>query len=244
MPACWVDIKVDKSPENSTMEGYLTLPEAKGGHPAIVVIQEIWGVNSHIQSVVDRLPSQGYVGLAPAMFHREGPMTTGLHEELDTAIARMRRSTDADILSDVRAAVDYIKAQSFVKGDKIGIVGFCYGGRVSYLSTCNISDLSASVVFYGGGIGMALGDGPSPLEQTANIGCPVLGLFGDEDANPTPEDVAKIDAAMTKHEKTHEFHSYAGAGHGFHCEARASYRPEAAADAWSKAMAWFDKHLK
>ena len=221
MPACWVDIKVDKSPENSTMEGYLTLPEAKGRHPAIVVIQEIWGVNSHIQSVLDRLPSQGYVGLAPAMFHREGPMTTGLHEEMDTAIARMRRSIDADILSDVRAAVDYINAQSFVKGDKIGIVGFC-----------------------GGGIGMALGDGPSPLEQTANIGCPVLGLFGDEDANPTPEDVAKIDPAMTKHEKTHEFHSYAGAGHGFHCEARASYRPEATADAWSKAMAWFDKHLK
>jgi len=89
-----------------------------------------------------------------------------------------------------------------------------------------------------------LGDGPSPLEQTANVGCPMLGLFGEEDANPSPEDVTNIDAEMTKHGKTHEFHNYAGAGHGFHCETRASYRQEAAADAWDKAMAWFDKHLK
>ena len=240
MPASWIDITVNES----AMEGYLTQPEEPGRHPAVVVIQEIWGVNSHIQSVVDRLPSLGYVGLAPSMFHREGRMTTGLHEEMDTALARMRRCTDTNILSDVRAAVDYIKAQSFVQSDKIGIVGFCYGGRVSYLASCNISDLSASVVFYGGGIGMSLGDGPSPLEQTANISCPMLGLFGEEDTNPTPEDVANFDAELTKHEKTHEFHSYAGAGHGFHCETRASYRSEAAADAWGKAIAWFDNHLK
>ena len=240
MPANWVDIGVNAS----SMEGYLTQPEGEGSHPAVVVIQEIWGVNSHIQSVVDRLPSLGYVGLAPAMFHREGPMTTRLHEEMDTAIARMRNSTDADILADVNAAMAYLKAQSFVVGDKIGIVGFCYGGRVSYLAACNVSDLAASVVFYGGGIGNALGDGPSPLEQTANIGCPMLGLFGVEDANPTPDDVAKMDSKLTTHGKAHEFHSYDGAGHGFHCETRASYRPEAAADAWGKAVAWFDQHLK
>ena len=240
MPAKWIDIGVNAS----TMEGYLTQPEGEGSHPAVVVIQEIWGVNSHIQSVVDRLPSLGYVGLAPAMFHREGPMTTGLHEEMDTAIARMRNSTDADILADVNAAMAYLKAQSFVVGDKIGIVGFCYGGRVSYLAACNVSDLAASVVFYGGGIGNALGDGPSPLEQTANIGCPMLGLFGVEDANPTPDDVAKMDSKLTTHGKAHEFHSYDGAGHGFHCETRASYRPEAAADAWGKAVAGFDQHLK
>ena len=240
MPASWVDIKVDGGP----MEGYLTQPGESGEYPAVVVIQEIWGVNSHIQSVVDRLPALGYVGLAPAMFHREGPMTTGLHEELETALSRMRRCTDDNIIADVRAAVDYVKAQPFVQDDKIGIVGFCYGGRVSYLASCNISDLSASVVFYGGGIGMALGDGLSPLEQTANISCPMLGLFGEEDANPTPEDVANMDAELTKAGKAHEFHNYGGAGHGFHCEARASYRAEAAADAWGKAMAWFDKHLK
>ena len=110
MPANWVDINVD----GSSMEGYLTRPRGDGAHPAVVVIQEIWGVNSHIQSVADRLPAQGYVGLAPAMFHRQGSMVTGLHEELDTAIGRMRVCTDDGITADVRAAIDYLKSQSYV----------------------------------------------------------------------------------------------------------------------------------
>ncbi len=240
LPASWIDINNNESP----MEGYLTQPNTEGRHPAVVVIQEIWGVNSHIQSIVDRLPSHGYVGLAPSMFHREGPMTTGLHEEIDLAMGRMSRSTDADILQDVRATVDYIKAQSFVQSDKIGIVGFCYGGRVAYLSACNVSDLSASVVFYGGNIDTSLGAGPSPLDQSANIGCPILGLFGVEDTNPRPEDVEKIDSILTKHGKVHKLHNYSGAGHGFHCDTRDSFRPEAAADAWSKTIAWLDKYLK
>ena len=210
-----------------------------------MVIQEIWGVNSHIQYVTDRLPSLGYVGLAPAMFHREGPMTLGLHEEAPTAIERMGRCTDANIVADVKAAVEYLQAQPFVQPDRIGIVGFCFGGRVSYLAACNISDLKAAAVFYGGRILQPLGgDGPSPLEQTANINASVLGLFGEEDQNPTPADVATIEAELKKHGKTYEFHMYPGCGHGFHCDARASFRPESARDAWGKAMAWFDKHLK
>jgi carboxymethylenebutenolidase len=228
-----------------TMEGYLTQPEAEGRHPAVVVIQEVWGVNSHIQSVTDRLPSRGYVGLAPAMFHREGRMTLGLHEEMNTAIARMGHCTDPNIVADVTAAVDYLKAQPFVRADRIGIVGFCFGGRVAYLAACNISDLKASVVYYGGRILQPLGsEGASPLAQTAKITAPVLGLFGQEDANPTPADVLKIEAELKKHGKAHEFHMYPGCGHGFHCDGRASYRAEAARDAWGKTMAWFDKYLK
>ena len=82
------------------------------------------------------------------------------------------------------------------------------------------------------------------MEQTAKITAPVLGLFGQEDANPTPADVVKIEAELKRHGKTHEFHMYPGCGHGFHCDARASYRAEAARDAWGKTIAWFDKHLK
>ena len=241
MPPRWVDMSVN----GQTMEGYLAQPQGDGRHPAVVVIQEIWGVNSHIQYMADKLPSQGYVGLAPAMFHRQGRMTMGLHEELDTAIANMGRCTDLDIIADVKAAVDYLKSQSFVQPDRIGIVGFCFGGRVSYLAACNNSDLKAAVVYYGGRILAPLGtEGPSPLEQTANITAAVLGLFGEEDANPAPADVATIGAELEKHNKTYEFHMYPGAGHGFNCNARDSYRPEAAADAWAKAMAWFDKYLK
>jgi len=112
------------------------------------------------------------------------------------------------------------------------------------MASCNISELSAAVVFYAGGVDMSLVDGPSPLEQAANIHCPMLGLFGEDDANPAPKDVSKMDLELTKHGKTHKFHTYAGAGHGFHCEARESYRPEAAIDAWAKTIAWFDGILK
>ena len=102
-------------------------------------------------------------------------MTIGLHEEMDTAVGWMRNCTDAEIVADVQAAVDYLKAQPFVQPDKIGIVGFCYGGRVSYLAACNVSDLSASVVFYGGNIMNALGDGAPPFDQTSKISMPMLG---------------------------------------------------------------------
>ncbi len=241
MPASWVDMRVG----GQTMEGYLTQPEAQGRYPAVIVVQEIWGVNSHIQSVTDRLPSQGYVGLAPAMFHREGPMTLGLHEEMPTALTRLGQCTDANIIADVRAAVDYLKTQPLVQPDRIGIVGFCFGGRVAYLAACNIPDLKATVVFYGGRILQPLGGpGPSPLEQTSKINAPMLGLFGEEDQNPTPADVAKIEAELKKAHKIYDFHMYPGCGHGFHCDARASYRRQAAIDAWGKTMAWFDKYVK
>lgn len=241
MPASWVDMNVG----GQTMEGYLTQPEAPGRYPAVIVIQEIWGVNSHIQGVTDRLPSPGYVGLAPALFHREGRMTFGLHEEMNTAFAWMGQCTDANLIADVKAAVDYLKSQPFVQPDRIGIVGFCFGGRVAYQAAGNIPDLKASVVFYGGRILQPLGgSGPSPLEQTTNINAPILGLFGEEDQNPAPDDVATIEAELKKQGKSYEFHMYQGSGHGFHCDARPSYRPEAARDAWDKTIAWFDKYLK
>ena len=241
MPAQWVDIKVD----GQTMEGYLARPETEGPHPAVVVIQEVFGVNSHIQSVTNRLPSQGYVALAPAMFHREGRMTVGLYEELPVAFDRMGRCTDTNIVADVRAAVDFLKSQSYVRGDRIGIVGFCFGGRVSYLAAANISDIRASAFYYGGRILQPLAEGqPSPLDQTANIKAAMLGLFGEEDQNPSPEDMKMIEAELKRQNKTYEVHTYRGAGHGFLCEDRGSYHPEAAKDAWGKTMAWFDKHLK
>jgi carboxymethylenebutenolidase len=227
------------------MEGYLTQPEADGKYPAVVVIQEVWGVNSHIQSVADRLPSRGYVGLAPAIFHREGRMTLGLHEEMQTAIARMGRCTDSNIIADVRTAVEFLKSQPFVQPDRIGIVGFCFGGRVAYLAACNLSDIKATVSFYPGRLLVPLGgEGPSPLAQTSKLRSPVLGLFGEEDQNPTIEDVAKVEAELKKQKKSYQFHMYPGCGHGFHCDGRASYRPEPARDAWGKAVAFFDKHLK
>ena len=240
MPSSWVDMDVN----GETMEGYLTQPPEEGRYPAVVVIQEIWGVNSHIQYLTDRLPSLGYAALAPALFHREGRGTIGLHEEMPTAFERMGRCTDAGIVADLRAAVDYLKAQSFVDPNRIGIVGFCFGGRVSYLAACTIPDLKAASVYYGGRILQALGgEGPSPLEQTANINCPGLGLFGEDDQNPSPDQVKQHEDELKKHNKTYEFHTYPNAGHGFFYYDRAMYRQEQAVDGWQRVFAFFEKHL-
>lgn len=240
MPNSWVDIPVD----GQAMDSYLTRPNDDERHPAIIVIQEVWGVNSHIQYVTDRLPAQGYVGLAPSMFHREGKGVIGMHEEMETAFARMGACTDAGIVADVKAAVAWLQQQPYVDPDRIGIVGFCFGGRVSFLAACTVPELKAASVFYGGRILAALGDGAPPIDQVGNINCPVLGLFGEEDQNPTPADVDQIEAAMQAAGKTYSFHMYPGCGHGFHCNARGSYRPESARDAWGKTMAWFDEHVK
>ena len=240
MPMSWVDLDVN----GETMEAYLTRPDGPGPFPAVIVVQEIWGVNSHIQSVTGRLPAQGYVGISPALFHREGSYTLTLYEEMDASFANLGRLTDVNILADLRAVIAYLQSLPFVQSDRIGITGFCVGGRISYLAASNLPEIKAAVNFYGGRSLVAFGDGKSPVEQTANITAPILGLFGGDDGNPTPEDVATIEAELKKHSKEYEFHSYPGCGHGFHCDERSSYRREAAMDAWGKAVGWFDKYLK
>ena len=241
MPPRWVDIDVN----GQTMEGYLAQPEGDGSRPAVVVIQEIWGVNSHIQAVTDKLPASGYVGLAPAMFHRQGRMTMGLHEEMDTAIANMGTCTDADIVADVHAAVDYLKGQSFVQGDRIGIVGFCFGGRVSYLAACNVPDLKASVVYYGGASRLPWAPTALPRWNRRPTSARRCSAYSVRTTRVPPLPMwPRQKLSYKKTTRPTNFTCIPGCGHGFNCESRDSYRPEAAADAWSKAIAWFDKHLK
>jgi carboxymethylenebutenolidase len=239
MPAAWTTLTVDDQP----MEAYRASPAADGPHPAVIVVQEIWGVNAYIQSVANKLAREGYVAVAPALFHREGPGTLGLFEETELAFGRLGRLTDANILSDLESTVRYLQDQPSVN-DRIGIIGFCVGGRIAYLAAANLPELTTAVDFYGGRAFVALGDGPSPFDQTANIRVPLLGLFGEDDPNPSPEDVAKIRSELDRHGKTYEFHTYPGAGHGFNCEERPTYRRDSALHAWGTAIDWFAKHLK
>ena len=239
MPASWIDIDVD----GSSMEGYLARPEEEGSHPAVVVIQEIWGVNSHIQSVADRLPAQGYVGLAPAMFHRQGRMIAGLHEELPAAIGWMQQCTDAGIVA-----------------GRSRRSGLPQGATVRERQNRHRRVLlrRAGVVPGGGqrirpfGVGRVLrrqhhgvpGRRRLALRPVGKHLLPHPGPIRGRGRQPDADDVAKIDGELARLGKAHEFHNYGGAGHGFHCEVRGSYRPEAAQDAWGKAIAWFDANLK
>jgi carboxymethylenebutenolidase len=234
MSSRWDSVTVDNSP----MRCYTASPEGEGPFPAVVVIQHAGGVDDFVQTMTDRVAEAGYVGIAPDLYHREGP------DAGDDAMTRMSRLRDARIVRDVNAAIQHLKRLPVVRSDHIGITGFCMGGRIAYLLAAVNRDLRAAVVFYGGNIMVPWGDVPAPFEQTERIQCPVLGLFGEDDQNPGPADVAKLDAELTRLDKVHEFHSYPGAGHAFMNEGRPSYRQQAAQDAWGRCTAWFARYLR
>lgn len=240
MPANWTMIEAD----GDEMEAYMAYPASDGPHPAVIVVQEIWGVNAYIQSVANKLAAQGFLAIAPALFHREGPGTLGLFEETETAFDRPSRFTDEQILVDLRSTVHFLQELPNVRTDRIGIIGFCVGGRIAYSAAATLEPLAAAVDFYGGRCFVAFGEGPTPFEQTANIRVPLLGLFGDDDQNPSSDDVRKMRRELERHGKTFEFYSYPGAGHGFNCEERPTYRREAALHAWGKAVDWLNRYLQ
>ncbi|MEX1253419.1 MAG: dienelactone hydrolase family protein [Dehalococcoidia bacterium] len=234
MAGRWDTLTVD----GAEMRCYVTTPSGSGPHPAVVVIQHAGGVDDFVQTMTDRIAEAGFVGAAPDLYHRDDPNAS------DDALTRMSRLRDKHIVADTNATIAHVKGMSEVRSDRLGITGFCMGGRVAYLMAAQAPELKASVVFYGGNTMVSWGEGAAPFELSDRIACPVLGLFGEDDGNPNPADVAKIDAELTRLGKTHEFHSYAGAGHAFMSEGRPSHRAEAAADAWQKCVAWFDRYLK
>jgi carboxymethylenebutenolidase len=231
MASRWDSVGVD----GGEMRCYVSAPDGAGPFPAVVVIQHAGGVDEFVRSMSDRFAAAGLVAVSPDLYHRD--------DSEDDPLTRMGRLRDVTIVKDVSAAFEHAQSLPEVAPDRIGVTGYCMGGRVTYLMASHLPDLKAAVVCWGGNILVPWGGDVSPFDRTERIGCPVLGLFGEDDPNPNPADVAKIDAELTRLDKPHEFHSYAGAGHAFMNEGRPSYRPEAAADAWEKCVAWFRRYL-
>ena len=236
MASLWESTKVDAQ----EMKLYVSVPDGAGPFPAVVVIHHHWGIDGFTQDVTQRLASSGYVGVAPDMFHRDGPDCT------DDGPTRAERYRDVNIINDVNATVEFLKRYPSVDGGRLGIVGFCSGGRITYLMAAANPDFKAAAAYYPGNTMVPWREGPSPFDRTAETHCPVIGLFGEDDTNPSPEDMAKLDAELARHGKLHEFHSYPGAGHSFMnkvTERNNRYRHEAAQDAWSKTLNFFDKYV-
>jgi carboxymethylenebutenolidase len=232
MKASWKELKT----ESGVMRVHLSLPDGTGPFPGIVIIHNQGGINDILQ-LPGELVSAGYAAVAPDMYYRDG---IGCRDPAPTRRARLR---DASVITDVNATVDFFKGQQGVDGARLGILGFCMGGRVTYLMASANPSFKAAVMYYGGGIFRSWGDGPSPFERTAEIHCPVMGHFGEEDENPSPLDVQKLAAELTAHSKVHEFHSYAGAGHAFMNKSRDTYRQHAAGLSWPRTIGFFTKHL-
>ena len=231
MTVRWETTQVD----GKTMRIYLGVPDGPGPHPGVLVAQHAGGLDAQMQDTVHRLFRQGYVAAAPELFHRQPA-------DLDPT-KRTGALLDKEILADLNATIAHLKTLPGTVGP-LGIVGFCMGGRVTYLAATAISELKAAAMFYGGNTMKALGDGPSPFERSANIQCPLIGFSGADDANPSPDDMKKIDAELTRLKKVHEFHLYLNAGHAFQDFTRDRYRERASRASWTEMLAFFTQHLK
>ena len=261
MPSFWENIRMPDPMEDresganiaeaGDMAAYVSFPAPSAGTslPAVIVVQEAFGVNRHIQRVADQFAAAGYVAVAPALFHRNdrnpNPTLGYTPEDFDAAInTYMPELTGQGIIADINATIDYLqRTYPRTRGQKIGIVGYCMGGRVVYLAASACDGLSAGVVYYGGAILAAYGDGVTPIDGTARISIPLMGNFGETDGNPTPADVTQIEAALDAAGKSYDFKMYPGAGHGFNCDDRDSYNQAAAEDAQARTLAFFAEHL-
>jgi len=206
------------------------------------VIQEAFGVNEYVEDVTRRLAGEGYHAVAPHLFHRAGGGTAP-YDDFNKVMPLFQGISDDGILMDVDAAVAHLRDAGFTD-DKIGIVGFCMGGRVTFLVAVRRS-LGAAVGFYGGGIvSSRFPVFPPLIDEAAQLKTPWLGLFGDQDDSIPVEDVERTRAELEAAAVDHEVVRYPDAGHGFHCDRREGhYNEAAAADGWQRTLAWFSSHL-
>lgn len=222
------------------MDSYLAEPN---GEPrgAVLVVQEAYGLTSHITTICDRLAAAGWTAVAPALFHRQGSPVFA-YDDLDSVLPVLGQLSADDLTADIDATLGHLVDAGFPSG-QTGIVGFCMGGSVA-LVTAATRSIGAAVTFYGGGLGRARFGYPPLLELAPQMQTPWLGLFGDLDRGIPIEEVEELREAAAGAPVTTEVVRYPDAGHGFNCDDRpSSFHPPSAADAWTLTLAWFDRFL-
>jgi carboxymethylenebutenolidase len=227
------------------IEAYFARPSAPGRYPGIVVIHHLPGWDAWTREVTRRFADAGFLALAPHLFTRIGE---GTPEERAKAARATMGPPDADVMGDIAGSAAYLKEQPSSNG-KVGCIGFCSGGRQAYLAASQVQEIDAAVDCWGGAV---IPDDRfsqnelrpvSPFAATKDIRVPLLGIFGNDDVFPKPEEVDTIEAALQEHGKTYEFHRYDGAGHGFWANDRASYRVEQTQDSWKKTLDFLERTL-
>ena len=224
----------------SEMDMYAALPDGSGPHPAVVIAFHVGGLDDFDRKMADQLAEAGFVAVVPDLFHRFSK------EVMDgPRLDRLGHLKDAEIIADMNAAVDFLTANSAIKDDRIGVTGFCMGGRIAWLMAASNQIFKCTVPFYGGNIMGNWGLGDTPFSMTNNINCPMLFHFGAEDGNPSVADRDTFDAELKRLGKDFEFHTYAGAGHAFMDHTNPDrYHEASAAAAWPRTIDFFNNHLK
>jgi len=220
----FVELKVS---DGTLMQAYVARPAAGGAHPGLLVFQEAYGVNGHIRNVAERSAAEGYLAIAPELFHRTAPAGfTGPYGDFEAVRPHTQAVTNETAEQDVRAAYEWLRSDKQVKADSISCVGFCMGGRISFL-TNSILPLRAAVSFYGGGIAQTL------IDRAAKQHAPILLMWGGLDKHITGEHRRALTEALTAEKKDFVNVEFAQADHGFFCDERSSYNPIAARQAWA-----------
>jgi len=223
------------------MPGYYARPKGKANAPVVLVAMEIFGLHEYIKDVTRRLAKLGAFAVAPNYYFRKGVDLTKV-TDIKELMPIVNAKPDAELMSDLNATVAWAKSQGADTG-KLGIIGFCRGGRTVWEFAAHSPELKAGVAFYG-----PLVDAPnpawpkSPTQLAADMKAPVLGLYGAEDTGIPVAQVEAMKAALAENKKTAEFKIYPGAPHGFHADYRPSYRKDAAEDGWNQMQAWFRKY--
>lgn len=217
-----------------TVRAFVAAPQTKEKRPAIIIVQEWWGLTDHIKDIAKRYAAEGYVAIAPDLYSRLGyALTTDAGE----AGKLMNQLKQEDGLKDLNATVAYLKSVPEVDATRIGVTGFCMGGSYALMLPCVNPDIKAAVPFYG--------QVPNPDAPLQKLSAPVLYLYGEDDGWITKADVQRLAAALKRYQKLGEIKTYPGAPHAFFRDTDKSvYRPEAAKDAWARALAFFKLHLK
>lgn len=228
-----------------TAEGYYARPSGDGPFPGVVVIHHMPGWDEWSLEVARKFAHHGYAAIAPNLYFRAGE---GAPDDVAARVRAEGGVADEQVMNDLAGAADFLRAQPHANG-KVGVIGFCSGGRQAYLAACLVPNIDAAVDCWGGGV---IVDDPgqlserrpvAPVDYTERMHVPLLGIFGNEDRSPTPEQVDRTEARLKGLGKAYEFHRYDGAGHGFFAVDRPGYRPEQAVDGWNKVFDFFGRYL-
>lgn len=221
--------KIEFPSNGGTTPAYLAQPDDDQSHPAVIVIQEWWGLVPHIKEVAERFAAEGYIALAPDLYHGQAAAEPDEARKLAMALDRDRA------VAEIGAAAGYLASLPATQPKRVGVVGWCMGGGLALSTAAENGAIGAAVCFYGR---------PLVSSDCARLQAPVLGLFAEEDHGISVADVRAFEDELQRYDVPHEVHIYEETHHAFFNDTRPVYDPEAAADAWERTLDWFGRYLK
>jgi len=228
--------------DGTTMCGYVARPQGSAPHTGLLVFQEAFGVNGHIRDVTERLARGGYIAVAPELFHRTASGFEGAYTNFEAVMPHVRALTDRNLEADVGSAYEWLRADPGTQGQSIACIGFCMGGRVTFLTNA-LLPVKAAISFYGGGIAPSP-FGPGLLSRAGDLHAPQMFFWGGLDKHIGPEQTHAVTESLRAAGKPFVNVEFSDADHGFFCDARSSYNPSAARQAWALALTFLNIYAR